>query len=244
MPYKDPEKKKQWERENRTTKTRKIWWGYLYLDSAPEDWEQRIRESGYECVWALHDKDVTAAGEPKKPHVHVAVRFHSQQPAATAKEVLGEFGVLEKSVQFRDNWRAVCRYMTHMDDPDKYQYDPSIVNESGGADWRDAIARTSDMYRTIRDMKRFCREAGVTSYAAFSDWCDENNEEWSCAICDKAGGEIHEYINGLRYDRERYGQVPKVVQLEDGRWVQALDEGNGTYHVTATGEYVETGSEE
>lgn len=238
MPYKDPERKKQWEREHRTTKTRKVWWGYLYPDSAPEDWEQRISESALEIVYALHDKDVTATGEPKKPHVHVAVRFSHQQDAATAKETLTAFGVLEKSVQWRDSWKAVCRYMTHMDDPDKFQYSPDIVHECGGADWRDAISRTSDTYRTIREMKRFCREAGVTSYAAFSDWCDENNEEWSCAICDKAGGEIHEYINGLRYDRERYGRVPQLIQLEDGRWVQALDQGNGTWHVTADGRYV------
>ena len=46
MPYKDPEKKKQWERKNRGKGTsHAIWWGYLYFDSSPEDWEQRIKKA-------------------------------------------------------------------------------------------------------------------------------------------------------------------------------------------------------
>ena len=110
--------------------------GYLYLDSAPDDWETRIRESGYECVWAMHDKDVRPTGEIKETHVHVAVRFSHAVDVAAAKELLSSFGVKEPSVQYRDSWRAVCRYMVHMDDPDKYQYDPNIVCECGGADWK------------------------------------------------------------------------------------------------------------
>lgn len=133
MPYKDPEKKKQWERKNRGKGTTKaIWWGYLYFDSAPENWEQLIRESGYEAVWAVHDKDVRPTGEVKETHAHVAVRFSHAVDLETAKAVLTSFGVKEASVQYRDNWRAVCRYMVHMDDPDKYQYDPRLCARPEG----------------------------------------------------------------------------------------------------------------
>lgn len=111
MPYKDPKKKKQWERNNRGKgSTHAIWWGYLYEDSSSDDWESRIRESGYECVWAIHDKDVRPTGEIKEKHAHVAVRWSHAVDAATAKEVLASFGVKEASVQWRDNWRGVCRY--------------------------------------------------------------------------------------------------------------------------------------
>ena len=78
----------------------------------------------------MHDKDVRPTGEIKETHVHVAVRFSHAVDLAAAKELLSSFGVKEPSVQYRDSWRAVCRYMVHMDDPDKYQYDPSIVCES------------------------------------------------------------------------------------------------------------------
>ena len=34
----------------------------------------------------------------------------------------------------------MARYLTHMDSPDKAQYDPEGVCEFGGADWRDLCA--------------------------------------------------------------------------------------------------------
>lgn len=239
MPYKNAEDKKKWEQKNRVGKRKKIWWGYLYPSSAPEDWEQRIRESGLEVVWALHDKDLRANGTTKDPHAHVAVRFAHAIAAAEAKEVLGHFGVLVPSVQYRDSWKAVCRYMIHMDDPDKYQYNEGIVQESGGADWHDAIVRTCDTYKQIREMKAFCKSAGITSFATFSDWCDENNEEWSCAICDKAGRKVHDYINSLRYDREKKGQTPVVIKNSKGEWVQAMRCGdNKSWVVSETGELI------
>ena len=238
MPYKNPEDKKKWEQKNRVGKRKKIWWGYVFLDSAPEGWEDKIRESGMEAVWAVHDKDKRADGSTKNAHAHVALRFTHAVPAHEAKEELAKFGVMEKSVQYRDSWRAVCRYMIHMDDPDKFQYDEKIVRESGGADWHDAIVRTCDTYKQIREMKAFCKKAHITSFATFSDWCDENNEEWSNAICDKAGRKVHDYINSLRYDKEKTGQTPKVVQDENGEWVQAVRVENDNWMIVDSGEII------
>lgn len=208
MPYKDPEKKKQWERKNRGKgSTHSIWWGYLYEDSSPEDWQTRIRESGYECVWAVHDKDVRPTGEIKEKHAHVAVKFSHAVDEATAKELLTSFGVKEASVQFRDNWRAVCRYMIHMDDPDKYQYDPSIVEECGGADWRTAINRTSDKYRIVAEMMDWVDSSeNIKSNGCPPQFPDlmrfarENNEEWFMALCDNCAVTMREYCKGRRHD--------------------------------------------
>lgn len=207
MSYKDPEKKKQWEREHRTGKTHHIYWGYLYHDSAPDDWEQRIRESGYECVWATHDQDVTATGEVKKIHTHVAVNFAHAVPMATAKAVLGSFGVLEKSVQYRDKWRAVCRYLIHMDDPDKYQYDPSIVHECGGADWAAAISRTSDKYRVVGAMMDWVDDpvnakpnGCPPQISDLMRYARRENQEWFQALCDNCAVTMREYCKGSRHD--------------------------------------------
>ena len=208
MPYKDPEKKKEWEKQHRGRGTLKtIWWGYLYKDSAPADYETRIRESGHECVWAQHDKDVTVTGEIKEDHTHVAVRFSHAVNAATAKALLTSFGVKEASVQWRDSWRAVCRYMTHMDDPNKYQYDPSVVRECGGADWREAISRTSDKYRIVAEMQDWCDdEANVRAngcppqYNDLMRYARTNNQEWFMALCDNCSVVMREYCKGNRHD--------------------------------------------
>lgn len=208
MPYKDKAKKAQWEREHRGAGTqRKIWWGYLYFDSAPDDWETRIRESGYECVWACHDRDERPTGEKKEAHVHVAVRFSHAVFAKEAKAVLTSFGVKEASVQYRDSWRAVCRYMTHMDDPDKYQYEPSIVRECGGADWRSEVVRTSDKYKTIAEMMAWVEDPANDKAngcpAQFPDllhYARDNQQEWFAALCDNCAIIMREYCKGLRHD--------------------------------------------
>lgn len=201
MPYADKAKKQEWERANRSGGTqKKIWWGYLYPESAPADWLNRIRESGYEVLAMLHDKDVTAAGEVKKEHVHVAVRFDHAQNAKTAKKVLTEFGVLEASVQSRDSWRAVARYMCHMDDPDKYQYNPDDVIEVGGADYFDAISRSSDKYRIICEMQDYIDEHSIMSFAEFNRYCRAEHKEWFYALCDNCAVIIREYIKSCRYD--------------------------------------------
>lgn len=226
MPYKDPEKKKQWERKHRGKGTTKaIWWGYLYFDSAPENWEQLIRESGYEAVWAVHDKDVRPTGEVKETHAHVAVRFSHAVDLETAKAVLTSFGVKEASVQYRDNWRAVCRYMVHMDDPDKYQYDPSIVCEAGGADWVTVIQRSSDKYAVIAAMQDWCddpvnvRPSGCPPQ--FNDlmrYARANNQEWFMALCDNSAIVMREYCKGNRHDwrDERYQAYARGCDRQTG----------------------------
>lgn len=209
MPYKDPEAKKKWEREHRSAgaqKRRAVWWGYLYPDSAPDDWETRIRESGREVLWVRHDRDVDAAGAPKKEHVHVLVRFDHAVDRATAVAALGEYGVLEKSVQYRDSWRACARYLVHMDDPDKYQYDPSDVRECGGADWRAAVQRSSDKYRVVKEMCLWVQETGCTDFSALMDHAMDAEPEWWAALCDSSAVVMREYIRskrGARKQRER-----------------------------------------
>ena len=87
-----------------------------------------MRESGMEGLAMKHDRDVTAAGEVKEAHWHVVVRFSHAVQAKEAKEVLTSFGCKEASVQYRDSWTAVARYLCHMDDPNKAQYNPAMLS--------------------------------------------------------------------------------------------------------------------
>ena len=224
MPYKDKQKQREAQRKSDAKRRgagvqHKYWWGYLYEDSAPEDWETLIRESGYECVWATHDKDVRPTGEPKATHTHVAVAFSHAVAAAQAKEVLASFGVKAASVQFRDSWQAVCRYMIHMDDPDKYQYGREIVRQCGGADWETAVARTSDKYRTICEMQDWCDDAANVrangcppQFVDLMRYARAENREWFIALCDNSAVIMREYCKGLRHDwRDERFEVYKAA---------------------------------
>lgn len=200
MPYADPNKKKEWERKNRQGKQRKIWWAYLYEDSAPDNFLDLIRESGYEGLAMKHDHDTTAAGELKEAHWHVVVRFSHAVQAKEAKEVLTSFGCKEKSVQYRDSWTAVARYLCHLDDPNKFQYDPAEVVEFGGADYLNAINRSADKYRIIGEMCDWCQENHNYSFRILVDYARTENLEWFMALSDNCAIFMREYLKSYRYD--------------------------------------------
>lgn len=200
MPYADKAKKAEWEAKNRKGKQRKIWWGYLYEDSAPEDFLDRMRESGHEGLAMRHDRDCTAAGEPKEAHWHVVVRFSHAVAAKEAKELLTSFGVKEQSVQYRDSWTAVARYLCHMDDPNKAQYNPADVIEFGGADYLAAINRTADKYRIINEMCDWAIENHIYSFRLLVDYARANNTEWFMALSDNSAIFMREYLKSYRYD--------------------------------------------
>ena len=122
-----------------------------------------MRESGMEGLAMKHDRDVTAAGEVKEAHWHVVVRFSHAVQAKEAKEVLTSFGCKEASVQYRDSWTAVARYLCHMDDPNKAQYNPADVVEFGGADYLAAINRAADKYRIISEMCDWAKRTASTA---------------------------------------------------------------------------------
>lgn len=205
MPYKDPEKKKQWEREKRSGKLRKIWWGYLYEDSAPENFLDLMRESGMEGLAVKHDHDMTAAGEVKESHWHVVIRFSHAVQAKEAKEVLTAFGCKEASVQYRDSWTAVARYLCHLDDPNKWQYNPADVVEFGGADYLQAINRTADKYRIVAEMQDWvvapmAEGERPRSFGDLNDYARGENLEWFMALCDNCAIIMREFCKSKRYD--------------------------------------------
>ena len=65
MPYKDPEKKKQWEKQNRRAGDRhRVWMFVFYEDSACDGWRDEADELGLPfLVSPLHDKDVWTKGD-------------------------------------------------------------------------------------------------------------------------------------------------------------------------------------
>ena len=102
--------------------------------------------------------------------------------AKEAKEVLTSFGCKEASVQYRDSWTAVARYLCHMDDPNKAQYNPADVVEFGGADYLAAINRAADKYRIISEMCDWAKENRIYSFNKLVDYARANELEWFMAL--------------------------------------------------------------
>lgn len=77
--------------------------------------------------WAyiLHDSDITADGDAKKAHYH----FYGKCPTArTPQNVVNVIGVPLESIRNVNKWKSAIRYLIHLDNPEKFQYEPDSVS--------------------------------------------------------------------------------------------------------------------
>lgn len=93
----------------------------VYPESAPEDWIEQLKQTGLAFVVSpLHDKDINADNTPKKAHYHVIVSWGN---STTYRSARGLCDTLKCPIpQVLKNCNGMYRYLTHKDNPDKYQY--------------------------------------------------------------------------------------------------------------------------
>lgn len=145
------------------------WAFVLYPESAPADWLERLKQSGLMgAVSPLHDKDVNADGEPKKAHYHVILVYGNTTTYNNVKSLTDSLN--QPIPQALEQIRGYYRYLTHKDNPEKYQYSDSDIVTFGGFDISDFVEMTkSEVTKYIKEIHAFVRDNNITEY---SDLCD------------------------------------------------------------------------
>lgn len=173
----------------------------VYPESAPADWKQTLADAKVPAfISPLHDQDANPDGELKKPHYHVLLMFEGPKTVEQARAIFdGLGGVGCEAVQ---SLRGYARYLCHLDNPEKHQYDPSAVISLCGADYIDAIGLPTDKYKAIGEMMDWCIENGTTSYADLLEYSRACRSDWFRVLCDSATVVVKEYLKSAEY-RER-----------------------------------------
>lgn len=109
------------------------YWAFIvYPESAPDNWIDILSEMGVVgAISPLHDKDTNPDGTEKKPHYHIVIEFDGPTTYKHVHENICESvnGTIPKRVI---SLRGYYRYLTHMDNPEKAQYDQNDVKQIGG----------------------------------------------------------------------------------------------------------------
>lgn len=74
-------------------------------------------------AWVRHEPEE----DEKLPHYHILIRLEN---ATTIDSISKKTGVPIHKIQYVKNIRAMCRYMIHLDDPNKIQYTLEDVHVS------------------------------------------------------------------------------------------------------------------
>ena len=204
MPYKDKEKEKEAKRRydaKRAGRTRNFA-TVVYPESAPADWLDKLDAYHVAAlVSPLHDRDTNPSGEIKKPHYHVLLLFDGPKEFETQiKPIFDEIGGVGRETVA--SARGYARYLCHLDNPEKAQYDPADVRSFGGANYFDITNLPTDDVKLLAEMMQFIREAEIYSFAEFLEVCQIHNPQWFSVAALSRGWVIKEYIKSLTWERD------------------------------------------
>lgn len=181
----------------------------VYPESAPSGWQETLSDQFVPAfISPLHDKDVNPTGEPKKPHYHVIIMFEGKKSEDQAKNLISLFGGV--GCETVNSIRGYARYLCHLDNPEKAQYNPEDVRSICGADYNGVCSLVIDKYKAIREMMEFCQENQIVSYAELLEYCSRERFDWFRVLCDNGTVVIREYLKSKSWtERNASNEVQK-----------------------------------
>lgn len=178
------------------------WATVLYPESAPKNWREILADQHIPAlVSPLHNRDLDADGELKKPHFHVMLLYEGLKTQVQATEVFRTIGGV--GAEMIASVRAYARYLIHADNPEKAQYDANEVAAYSGANYLDLISLPADKYTAIAEMIDYAEGNGVLSFAELVLYARKNRKDWFRILCDSGS------VILIQYMKSRYWQINK-----------------------------------
>ena len=182
----------------------RLWATVVYPESAPDNWLSVLSDLMIPCYLSpLHDRDLNADNTPKKPHYHVFMIFEGKKSREQIKKIVELFGgVGQENIISK---RGYARYLCHLDNPEKAQYNTDDVKSFGGLDYESDIGIVINKYKIIKEMVGFVSVNNIIYYSDLLDYASENEPQWFRVLCDNGTKVMTEYIksNTYKLDRKR-----------------------------------------
>ncbi len=221
-------KRKEKYDDKRAGQRTRNWTLIFYPEDLPDDWIDRVNDLHFKWIQSpLHDQDFNADGEAKKPHYHTLLMFNVVKSYEQVAEMMIElFGASEtgsiigvappKQVADRS---ALVRYMAHLDNPEKAQYDVADIVGRNGADPSEVMKRSNaEISDMVIAMERYIRDNEIIELSDFTDACAEINREWHTIATRQMTVYFNAYIRSRRHKlmRQNHTPVRVITQTTDG----------------------------
>ena len=190
---------------------------FLYADSAPEDWKQRLIDMHIPYMYIYHDRDINPGGEPKKPHYHIVLAFDGKKSEEQLDTIVNHIGGANGAWEVVGNLRTIARYLRHLDNPEKAPYESSEV-VTCSIDYDSLIGMAQDKYRAVYEMIDFCEDNNIISFYKLLLYSRNNRYDWFKALCDNCAVIVKEFLKSKQWtqDREQAIKERVVVDTETG----------------------------
>lgn len=174
----------------------------VYPESAPENWRDILTGLFIPAfISPLHDKDINPGGEPKKPHYHVIIMFDSVKTLEQAKAVFEQIGGV--GCEVIASIRGYARYLCHLDNPEKAQYNPEEVTCLCGSDYPGTCSLVTDKYKVIEEMIDWCVDNQCISYVSLISYAKTERRDWFRSLCDNSTIVMKEFLKSMKWDLDQ-----------------------------------------
>lgn len=150
---------------------KKRYWAFVvYPESAPENWKEILQQTGLSiCVSPLHDKDINPTGEPKKAHYHIILCYSGPTTFKCVKAITDS---LNQPIPIAlEQVRGYFRYLTHKDNPEKYQYNEKDITTINDFDIDNYNDLSVSQIKTIMiDIQKIIRDNDILEYCDLLDF--------------------------------------------------------------------------
>ena len=157
----------------------RYWWFILYPESAPLDWKDILKFRGLPCaISPLHEFDIKdyETGELKKPHHHIILAYSGPTTFQNVKRLTVDelSSTIPKAL---DCVRPPYEYLTHKNDPDKYQYSADDILHINGFDLTEIVELSErDRASLLISIHVDIRENGFTEYFQLLDFYEKKED--------------------------------------------------------------------
>ena len=182
------------------------WTGILYPDSAPDNWREIIKNEIIVPIYVSplhHGWTGSELDEDKKDHYHVVIAFDGPKTKEQAVEILSMFGVV--MVKKVESMRGICRYLCHLDDPDKEQFGENYLSKitvyhTSIDEYFTICEMSEDRLDCISQMLDFIDEQNIVSFYELLTYAKYNNRSWFKSLSTNSAYVISCALKSRRYD--------------------------------------------
>lgn len=198
---------------NNATKRTRNYATVVYPESAPENWEIILSNEFVPAfISPLHENDLNPDNSPKKPHYHVILMFDSVKTTEQAKEVFAKIGGV--GCEIVKSLRGYSRYLCHLDNPEKAQYNVDNVKSLCGADYISVIGLAIDKFLAMDEMMDFCDKYNITSFYLLSKYARVHRSDWSRVLKESGTIYMREYLKSRQWSIDN--NLSSIVDPETG----------------------------
>lgn len=164
-------------------KKKRNWACVFYPESLPFNWIEILQNTGIPfAVSPIHDKDINADGTPKKPHYHIILCYDGPTTFDNVNSLCTSLN--QVIPQPLESVRGYYRYLSHKDNPEKYQYSENEIKTFNCFDISEYLTN-SEVHQMLKEIINIINENNIIEYSHLIDYLNYYNFDYFKVACNK-----------------------------------------------------------